>query len=79
MSDPIAYLIAERREGLWCLGDDWTSRRDTLAEAQVVAEEWRRAKWYSADPGDVAVFAIVMVDPDPKPDGHAGRQYWLAP
>jgi hypothetical protein len=73
VSAPIAYLVAERREGAWLLGDDWIQRCDTLADAQEVAEKWRAAKWYSSDPADVAVFAIVMAEPVPSAVGTPRR------
>jgi hypothetical protein len=52
---PIAYLVAERREGDWMLGDEWTSRCDTLTEALDVAERWRQHRY------EVGVFAVVAI------------------
>lgn len=63
---PVAYLVAERRGGQWVLGDDWTDRRDTLAEAREVAEQWRGGDHCDADPDDIAVLAVTVV-----PDGAA--------
>lgn len=57
---PVAYLVAERRDGQWILDDGWTHRCDTLDEARQVAAQWRSHAGY--DPANVGVLAAVVVD-----------------
>jgi hypothetical protein len=58
-SDPVAYLVAERRDGQWLLGEDYATPRDTLAEARELAA--RTPEGY-----EVGVLAVVEIDPNPE-------------
>jgi len=58
---PVAWLVAERRGGVWLLGEDWTEACDTLAEAQAVAAQWRESQArYGRRPEDVTVLAVTV-------------------
>ena len=65
---PVAWLVAERRGGVWLLGEDWTEACDTLAEAQAVAAQWRESQVrYGRRPEDVTVLAVTVAwDGDPS-------------
>lgn len=53
---PVGYLVAERRQGVWMVGDDWSAHCATRNEAEETAARWR-----SHGPGEVGVFALVPV------------------
>lgn len=55
---PVAYLVAERRQGQWLLSGEWPAHYESLAEAQGVADHWRT---FGGDPADVGVFAVCQV------------------
>ncbi len=59
MNDPVAYLVAERRDGQWIIGDDWTTCRYTLDEAEQIAAQWRSHG--HGNPADIAVLAVTVV------------------
>lgn len=56
MNEPIAFLVAERRNGMVLLMDDFAVRCDDKAEALATAARWRAAG------ADAAVFAVVPVE-----------------
>lgn len=56
MTQPIAYLVAERRNGRWQLTDDFAEEFADKAEAVAVAARWRAAG------ADAGVFAVVPVE-----------------
>lgn len=61
-ADPVTYIVAERRDGKWLLGDDWSSEHDTLEEAQEYADRLREVgARYGRDPEDIGTFALVPV------------------
>src|SRR5687768_14580466 len=49
---PVVYLVAEIRDGDWCLGDEWVMRFDTLEDARAYASQVR-------EPYRVGVLAVV--------------------
>ena len=68
--EPVAYLVAEQRDGDWCLGDEWVTRHTTVDDARADAERTRA-------PYVVGVLAVVPVDggrlyPDPDAQGQPG-------
>lgn len=65
MTAPVAYLVAERRDGRWIIGDDWSPEFATLDEAQTEAQKWRDGV-LSHSPEDVAVLAVTVVPPTPE-------------
>ena len=56
---PVAYLVAERREGRWIIGDEWSPEFATLAEARETAGRWRGFGHLAR--ADVAVLALTVV------------------
>jgi hypothetical protein len=64
-SEPVAFLVAEYRDGHWLFGEDWAVRFSTCERAQEYAATVRT-------PYQVGVLAIVPVDGGrlyPDPDG----------
>ncbi len=64
MSEPIAYLVAERRDGQWLL-DDSTHHCTTLAEAERKAAQWRALPAGDGltygDLTDIGILAVTVV------------------
>lgn len=58
MSEPVAYFVAERRDGQWLFGDEWSPEFPTLAEARAEAHSWRN----HVPTEDIGVFAVVQVE-----------------
>lgn len=64
---PVAWLVAERRDGQWLFGEDWACVHSSRSEADYTSVDWSR----HMAPGDaVGVFAVipVAVYRDPAPE-----------
>lgn len=64
MTTPVAWLVAERRDGQVLLGDDFTQRCDDEADARWVAERWESSPGF-----DVVILAVVEAGPAERPGG----------
>jgi hypothetical protein len=53
--EPVAFLVAEVRDGDWLIGDEWVARFDDLDEARAEAAKVQA-------PYRVGVLAVVPVD-----------------